>query len=113
LLLMDELPYMLQKIATIGADGQQKILALTLLDTLRSIRQQHSNMRMVFAGSVGLHHVVKDLKQGKLASEPVNDMPLVEIRSLSESDAVTLAERLLRDESVRSEGKFETRTLHG
>ncbi|MFM8475363.1 MAG: hypothetical protein ACKOEO_06150 [Planctomycetaceae bacterium] len=101
LLLMDELPYMLQKIATIGADGQQKILALTLLDTLRSIRQQHRNMRMVFAGSVGLHHVVEDLKQGKLASEPVNDMPLVEIRSLSESDAVTLAERLLRDESVQ------------
>lgn len=101
LLLPDELPYMLQKIATIGTNGQQKILALTLLDTLRSIRQHHANMRMVFAGSVGLHHVVQDLKRGQLASEPVNDMPLVEIRSLSALDAVTLAERLLRDESVQ------------
>lgn len=69
-LLMDELPYMLQKIASIGASGEQKTLALTLLDTLRSIRQQYKNVRMVFAGSVGLHHVVTDLKQSMLASEP-------------------------------------------
>lgn len=100
LLLMDELPYMLQKIASISTVGEQKTLALTLLDTLRSIRQQYKNVRMVFAGSVGLHHVVSDLKQGMLASEPMNDMPLVEIRALSELDAMTLAERLLGDESV-------------
>ena len=100
LLLMDELPYMLQKIASIKTDGDQKTLALTLLDTLRSIRQQYKNVRMVYAGSVGLHHVVTDLKQGTLASEPMNDMPVVEIRALSESDAMALAERLLKDESV-------------
>ncbi len=100
LLLMDELPYMLQKIASIGKAGEQKTLALTLLDTLRSIRQQHMNVRMVYAGSIGLHHVVTDLKQGTLASEPLNDMPLVEIRALSEPDAITLADRLLREESV-------------
>jgi hypothetical protein len=98
-LLMDELPYMLQKIASID-DGAEKTLALTLLDTLRSIRQKHPNVRMVYAGSVGLHHVVNDLKQGQLASNPTNDMPLVEIRALSEPDAVVLAERLLRDEAV-------------
>lgn len=99
-LLMDELPYMLQKIASIEADGQQKTLALTLLDTLRSIRQKHSNVRMVYAGSVGLHHVVTDLKQSKLASEPLNDMPIVEIRALSEPDAITLTARLLSEEGV-------------
>jgi hypothetical protein len=90
---------MLQKIASID-DGAEKTLALTLLDTLRSIRQKHPNVRMVYAGSVGLHHVVNDLKQGQLASNPTNDMPLVEIRALSEPDAVVLAERLLRDEAV-------------
>lgn len=100
LLLMDELPYMLQKIASIGTDGQQKTQALTLLDTLRSIRQQYKNVRMVFAGSVGLHHVVTGLKQARLASEPTNDMPFVEIRALREPDAITLATRLLKDESV-------------
>ncbi len=55
---------------------------------------------MVFAGSVGLHHVVTDLKQGTLASEPVNDMPLVEIRALDVPDAIILAERLLKEEDV-------------
>jgi hypothetical protein len=100
LLLMDELPYMLQKIASIHVGGEQKTLALTLLDTLRSIRQQYKNVRMVFAGSVGLHHVVTDLKQGKLASEPTNDMPLIEIRALEEPDAIILAARLLKEESV-------------
>ena len=55
---------------------------------------------MVFAGSVGLHHVVTDLKQGLLASEPTNDMPFVEIRALREPDAITLASRLLKNESV-------------
>ena len=100
LLLMDELPYMLQKIASISQDGEQKTLALTLLDTLRSIRQQYKNVRMVYAGSVGLHHVVTDLKQGTLASEPVDDMPLVEIRALDVPDAIILAERLLKEEDV-------------
>lgn len=100
LLLMDELPYMLQKIASVSQDGEQKTLALTLLDTLRSIRQQYKNVRMVYAGSVGLHHVVTDLKQGTLASEPVNDMPLVEIRALDVPDAIILAERLLKEEDV-------------
>ena len=98
LLLMDELPYMLQKIASI-AEGQ-KTLALTLLDTLRSIRHQHKNLRMIYSGSVGLHHVVTDLKQAQLASEPVNDMPSVEIHALSEPDAILLATRLLDDEQV-------------
>lgn len=97
LLLMDELPYMLQKI---GSDDDRKTLALTLLDTLRSIRQQYRNVRMVYAGSVGLHHVVTDLKQASLASQPTNDMPFVEIRALSQPDSITLAERLLKDEAV-------------
>ena len=99
-LLMDELPYMLQKIASTDRDGAEKTLALTLLDTLRSIRQKYPNVRMIYAGSVGLHHVVTDLRQQKLASNPTNDMPLVEIRALREPDAITLAARLLKDEAV-------------
>jgi hypothetical protein len=55
---------------------------------------------MIYAGSVGLHHVVNDLKQDKLASQPVNDMPLVEIRALDHSDAIHLASKLLLDERV-------------
>ena len=98
LLLMDELPYMLQKIA--ATSQEQKTLALTLLDTLRSIRQLHPNLRMVFAGSVGLHHVIADLKAARLASEPVNDMPAIEIHALQESDALILAKRLIKEQKI-------------
>ncbi len=102
-LMFDELPYMLQKIATSeGADSRSQ--ALTILDTLRSTRSQHGNLRMIYAGSVGLHHVVTDLRQEKLASEPLNDMPIVEIHGLAMNDAITLAQQLLKSESVQLDG---------
>ncbi len=100
LLIFDELPYMLQKIASLSESHESRTEALTLLDTLRLIRQKYPNLRMIYAGSVGLHHVVNDLKQDKLASQPVNDMPLVDIRALDHSDAIHLASTLLLDERV-------------
>lgn len=111
LLLLDEILYMLQKIASINRNGEEKTLALTLLDTLRSIRQRHSNLRMVFCGSIGLHRVVADLRQGALASEPTNDMPSVEIRALDEPDAIVLAERLLEHEAVEVSPEGRDATL--
>jgi len=62
---------------------------------------------MIFAGSVGLHHVLRDLKQAKLASEPVNNMPPVEIHPLKDQDALTLATRLLNTERIQFAGDFE------
>ncbi|MDZ7617704.1 MAG: hypothetical protein U1E05_11905, partial [Patescibacteria group bacterium] len=101
-LLLDELPYMLQKITAHEKHaGTPNHAALEVLDTLRAMRQQHANLRMIFAGSVGLHHVLTGLKGSDFASEPVNDMPSVPIEALALSDAVTLAERLLRTEEVQ------------
>lgn len=101
-LLLDELPYMLQKITAREKHvGPPNHAALEILDTLRAMRQQHANLRMVFAGSVGLHHVLTGLKGNDFASEPVNDMPSVQIEALALPDAVTLAERLLRTEEVQ------------
>jgi hypothetical protein len=100
-LLLDELPYMLQKIAAKERRaGTQEHAALEILDTPRAMRAQHANLRMIFAGSVGLHHVLTDLRATELASQSVNDMPLVQIEALSVPDAVTLAKRLLMDEGV-------------
>lgn len=56
---------------------------------------------MVYSGSIGLHHVIADLKQQKLASGPYNDMQTIEIRSLETPDAESLAARLLEEEGVR------------
>ncbi|GAA4468599.1 hypothetical protein [Novipirellula rosea] len=102
LLLFDELPYMLQKIAVYGnrsRDGEN--FALEMLDTLRAVRGEHEeNLRMIYAGSVGLHHVITELRGTEFASQPVNDMMLVEIRSLEDEDAIQLANRLLKVEAV-------------
>ena len=89
---------LLQKIASLSESRESRTQTLTLLDTLRLIRQKYANLRMIYAGSVGLHHVVNDLKQDTLASQPVNDMPMVDIRALDHSDAIHLASNLLSDE---------------
>ncbi|MFM7920664.1 MAG: hypothetical protein ACKPJJ_10585, partial [Planctomycetaceae bacterium] len=63
---------MLQRFAASGSATD----ALLLLDTLRELRQQ------------------------KLASEPVNNMPVAEIRGLEPPDACLLAQRLLDDYQI-------------
>ena len=101
LLMFDEMPYMLQKINEVSATTGGTHEALTLLDTFRALRQRNRNLRMIFAGSVGLHHVLRDLKQTKLAAEPVNNMPPVEIHPLEDQDAIVLATRLLNAERIQ------------
>ncbi len=98
-LFFDELPYMLQKIAGCTEEGGDRA-ALAVLDVLRSARQEHPNLRMVFSGSIGLHHVVHALRDGKCASEPTSDMMTIEIGPLEASDAQDLARRLLSEARV-------------
>jgi hypothetical protein len=100
LLMLDELPYMLQKIEQVSSKGERPHEALTLLDTFRALRQRCQNLRMIFAGSVGLHHVLRELKQTKLAAEPVNNMLTIEIHPLEDVDALQLASQLLKAEQV-------------
>lgn len=103
-LLFDELPYMLQKIrADELRAGASQNSALTLLDVLRAKRKPPSNLRMVYSGSVGLHHVISELRDDKVAAEPFNDMPIQEIRELSTEDARFLAATLLNQDGVVSE----------
>ena len=69
--LWDELPWMLEIIAS-----QNPQEAMELLDTLGALRQQHAEkIRMVFTGSLGLHHIVRGLKEQGYNNTPVNDMP--------------------------------------
>ncbi len=90
-LMFDELPYMLQSIAVQDSKaGASDNFALAILDTFRAARHEHSNLRMIFCGSVGLHHVLATLRGNLHASQPVNDMPAVEIHPLQVLDAVLL-----------------------
>ncbi|MDA3833512.1 MAG: hypothetical protein PF495_08955 [Spirochaetales bacterium] len=102
LFLFDELPYMLQKISNREAkEGIEVNSALAILDSLRAIRSEQRNLRMIYSGSVGLHHVIQALRGSEYASQPLNDMETVEIGPLSRLDAEKLAERWLKEEEVK------------
>jgi hypothetical protein len=97
----DEMPMMLDNIKQ---NNGEKV-AMEVLDTLRSLRQMPCNqmpskLRMVFTGSIGLHHVISSLKQAGYANAPTNDMYLEDLPPLSPTDAQELALQLLAGEEI-------------
>jgi hypothetical protein len=95
-LLWDELPHMVANIR----DNQGAAAARELLDLLRTVRETHATIRMVFSGSLGLHHVVDDLRERGGMWVPTHDMLMMDLPTLSAGDASYLAAELLRNESV-------------
>ena len=93
----DELPYMVENIRK--AEGEQE--ASRVLDTLRSLRHQYQEIRMVYTGSIGLHHILAKITAAKIPSRPTNDMYEIEVPPLTRRDAEDLAKRLIRGESLR------------
>jgi hypothetical protein len=93
----DELPMMLDNIKQ---DCGEKV-AMEVLDTLRSLRQTHPSLRMVYTGSIGLHHVISSLKQAGYTNAPTNDMYTQDLPTLSTEDAKDLARRLLAGENIQ------------
>jgi hypothetical protein len=105
IILFDEIPYMLQKISNQeNLSGNKENNTLEILDTLRSLRQSQSKLRMVYTGSIGLHHVIKDIR-GTLSSEPTNDMETVELLPLSNSSALEMAQYQVKFEEILIELK--------
>ena len=79
-------------------EGEQT--AMEVLDTLRSLRQVHPRIRMVFTGSIGLHLLIASLRRSGYANDPTNDMYIVDVEPLELDDAVSLAVLLLRGENI-------------
>ena len=101
LFLFDELPYMLQKISLLEKKKESEVnSALAILDSLRAIRFEQQNLRMIYAGSIGLHHVVHALRGVEYSCQPLNNMETVEIGPIERADAEDLAKRLLEEEEV-------------
>src|SRR5207244_1709762 len=71
------------------------------LDALRSLRQTHSGLRMVFTGSIGLHNVLTSLKRAGYANDPTNDMLTIDVPPLDPTHARQLASKLLNGEGIR------------
>ncbi len=96
--LWDELPWMLEAITK--KNPQE---AMELLDCLRALRQTRpAKLRMVFTGSLGLHHIVRQLKDKGYNNTPVNDMLTLEIEPLSVPDATDLARQLCQGCGLQS-----------
>jgi len=99
--LWDELPYMLQKINEHEiASGSVERSSLKIMDTLRALRQEQSNLRMVFTGSIGLHHVLNSLTNDTYAAESVNDLEKVALSPLNENAAQKMAQFHLEKEQI-------------
>ena len=94
----DEVPLMLYNIKQRGDEGT----AMELLDALRSLRQMHSSLRMVFTGSIGIHNVITALKRDGYANDPTNDMETRDVPPLSPEDAQRLARLLLKGEEIKT-----------
>jgi hypothetical protein len=92
----DELPLFLYNVKT--SAGEQD--AMELLDVLRALRQKYTNLRMVFAGSVGIHQVIGSLRPHGYANDPTNDMATIEVPPLEPDDGSYLAEMLLEGERI-------------
>ncbi len=95
----DEMPLMLENIKK--KEGESA--AMEILDTLRSLRQTYSDLRMVYTGSIGLHNVLTALKRAGYINRPTNDMKTIDVPPLSGDDASELARRLLDGEKIETQ----------
>ncbi len=83
-LIIDELP-----ICARALERTEPGSGLALLHRLRRMRQTHPNLRMVCLGSIGFHHVLRDLEGA------TNDLGPMPLRPLGPDAARELAVRLL------------------
>ena len=89
LFLWDEVPYMLQHIQ----EDEGGPVMTEVLDTLPTLHHRHPALRVVFTGSIGLHHVLA-------GTHTVNHMRPVEVHPLAPEDAAELARRLLGGQRI-------------
>lgn len=103
----DEMPLFIFNVAKNCGDKE----AMAVLDTLRSLRQNHPSLRMVYTGSVGMHQVVKSLRKVGYANAPTNDMAIIEVPALSPAYGQQLAMSLFQGEDMEIEGEVEAISL--
>ena len=89
--LWDEIPLMIENILVEEGASQ----AMEVLDTLRSLSQDYPSIRFVLTGSVGIHHILKRLRQDGYNNSPLITFERIAPGPLAESDAVCLAEALI------------------
>jgi hypothetical protein len=92
----DELPLAVENIRRQCGASE----AMSVLDNFRAIRQTHGNIRMVYTGSIGLHHVINKLRDAGYKNVPINDMYQLNLPPLADKDALDWTQKLLRGEKI-------------
>ena len=94
LMLWDEFPLMLHNLQRRA--GQDT--TIQLLDHLRALRLARADrLRFLFTGSLGLHLVLRSLREAGNANDPVNDMLPLTVPPMAHSHTCELAKALLRE----------------
>jgi hypothetical protein len=94
--LWDELPWMVESIRR----NESSQMAVEILDTIRSLRHEQNRFRVIFTGSIGLHHVLGKLSADGYPTSAKNDMYPVTVTPLAPVDAERLAADLLGGENI-------------
>ncbi|MDP8170601.1 hypothetical protein QJU96_04770 [Pasteurella skyensis] len=87
LFLWDEIPYMLNNIKEQNPDTN---FSVDILDTLRELRQENKNLRMIYTGSIGIHHVLSKVKTNA-PIQSINDLHIEKLCPISDTDAIEMA----------------------
>ena len=94
LMLWDEFPLMLYNLQRAGDHD----IAIRLLDHLRALRLAHADrIQFLFTGSIGLHLVLRSLREAGNANDPVNDMLSLTVPPMAEMHTTQLAAALLAE----------------
>ena len=106
--LWDEVPFLLDNVSK----REGPAVAMEILDTLRSLSQDYSRVRLVLTGSVGLHHVLASLRAKGYVNSPLNHMERIAPGPLAPNNGAELALNLLRGSKLEcSEPKVCARAL--
>ena len=94
LMLWDEFPLMLHNLQR--REGPDT--PIQLLDHLRALRLARADrLRFLFTGSIGLHLVLRSLREAGNTNDPVNDMLSLTVPPMAQPDTQQLAAALLRE----------------
>lgn len=94
LMLWDEFPLMLHNLQRKAGHDTP----IQLLDHLRALRLARADrLRFLFTGSIGLHLVLRSLREAGSTNDPVNDMLSLTVPPMAGRDTCELAKALLRE----------------
>jgi uncharacterized protein len=92
----DEVPYLLDNITK----REGPAVAMEVLDSLRALGQDFDRVRLLLTGSIGIHHILGELKAHGYNGSPLNRMDLVQPGPIQSADGISLALALLEGQTV-------------